>query len=341
MGTAGDMPSGRERFLVTGAAGCIGSWVIRLLLDAGSDVVASDLREDLRRFRLISLDSPDEPVRFIELDVTRTEDVAAVLCDEDITHVVHLAGLQLPFCAANPPLGAMVNVVGTANVFEGVRKAGRRIGLSYASSAAVFGNSANYPGGLVGDTSVPLPESFYGVYKVANESTARIYSATHGLGSVGLRPFVIYGPGRDQGRTSDPTVAMLAAAAGVPFRINIGGNALLTHAADCAQAFIAAARAAAGSGDAICLNVPGRRIGIAALVGLIEEVLPAARGLISWETTSGRTPALLAEPALSAAVGDVPNRPVADGVADTIAHFQRALAVGLVQPPAEPVGSGA
>jgi nucleoside-diphosphate-sugar epimerase len=227
----------------------------------------------------------------------------------------------------------MVNVVGTANIFEAARQAGRPVGLAYASSAAVFGNSSFYPGGLVGDTSPALPETFYGVYKVAGEQTARIYSASHGIGSVGLRPFVVYGPGRDQGRTSDPTVAMLAAAARVPYRIKFGGNVLLTHAADCAAAFIASARAAAGSGDAVCLNVPGRRMGIAALVALIEDTAPEARGLIEWDPAPGRTPALLAAPALPAAVGDVPNRPVAQGVADTIAHFRRALAAGLVTPP--------
>jgi nucleoside-diphosphate-sugar epimerase len=328
------MPSNGQRFLVTGAGGCIGAWVVRLLLNARVDVVATDLSEDTRRFQLVSLGSGDSStVRFARLDVTKTQDVVSCVRDEGITHVVHLAGLQVPFCAADPPLGAMVNVVGTTNMFEAVRRAGRGVGLAYASSAAVFGNSSFYPGGLVGDTSPPLPESFYGVYKVANEQTARIYSASHGVGSIGLRPFVVYGPGRDQGRTSDPTVAMLAAAALVPFRIKFGGNVLLTHAADCAAAFIASARAAAGSGDAVCLNVPGRRMGIGALVDLIEAAQPEAKGLIEWEPAPGRTPALLAEPALPAAVGDIPNRPVAEGVANTIAHFRSALAAGLVTPP--------
>jgi nucleoside-diphosphate-sugar epimerase len=323
-----------ERFLVTGAAGCIGAWTTRLLLDAGVDVVASDLQQDLRRLRLISPPGADNEPVFRELDVTRTEDVATVVREEGITHIVHLAGLQVPFCAANPPLGAMVNVAGTTNVFEAVRHAGRGVGLAYASSAAVFGNSSFYPGGAVSDTSPPLPETFYGVYKVANEQTARIYSSSHGIGSIGLRPFVVYGPGRDQGRTSDITVAMVAAAAGVPFRIGFGGNSLLTYASDCAAAFIGAARAAAGSGDAVCLNVPGRRMGIPALVDLVETVLPSARGLITWADTTSRTPALLAQSALADAIGDVANRPIADGVADTIAHFRRALAEGLLQPPA-------
>jgi nucleoside-diphosphate-sugar epimerase len=322
------MPMSPERFLVTGAAGCIGAWAVRLLLDEGVPVVATDLSEDLRRFDLISAGRTDDKLEFAQLDVTRTGDVKALVADRGITHIVHLAGLQLPFCAADPPLGAMVNVVGTVNIFEAIRAAGGTAGLAYASSAAVFGGSAGHQGGLVGDTSALLPSSFYGVYKAANEGTAKIYSSEHGIGSIGLRPFVVYGLGRDQGVTSDPTKAMLAAAAGVPFKIKFGGSVLLTYAPDCAQAFIASARAAAGSGDAVSLNVPGHRIGISALVDLIEEIVPAARGLVSWEPMPFAVPSLLAGSALREAIGDVPNVPLADGVRETIAGFTEALAAG-------------
>ena len=230
-----------ERFLVTGAGGCIGAWTVRRLLDAGVEVVASDLSEDLRRFRLVSHPRPEDKLDFVALDVTATKAVVDLVAEREITHIIHLAGLQVPFCAADPPLGAMVNVVGTVNMFEAARHAGRPTGLVYASSAAVYGSSSYFSSGMVSDTSPLLPESHYGVYKVANEGTARIYSVDHGLGSVGLRPFIVYGPGRDQGMTSGPTVAMLAAAAGVPYHVKFGGSALLTYAPDCAAAFIAAA----------------------------------------------------------------------------------------------------
>lgn len=336
------MPTATERFLVTGAAGCIGAWALRLLLDEGVPVVATDLSPDLRRFRLISQGqtSPgqiwpgraDDGLEFAELDVTSGRDVTALVADRGITHVIHLAGLQLPFCAADPSLGARVNVVGTVNVFEAIRAAGGQIGLALASSAAVFGRPAGHPGGVVADNSALLPESFYGVYKAANEGTAKVYAADHGIGSISLRPFIVYGPGRDQGMTSDPTKAMLAAAAGVPFRIKFSGSMLLTYAPDCARAFIASARAAAGSGEAVSLNVPGHRIGIPALVDLIEDVLPGARDLITWDRNLLPVPSLLAGAALPGAVGDVPNIPLADGVRQTIKIFQDALAAGLVSP---------
>jgi nucleoside-diphosphate-sugar epimerase len=322
-----------EKFLITGAAGCIGSWAVRLLVDEGVPVVATDLSADTRRFRLISQRRPDDQAEFTRLDVTDGKAVAALVADRGITHVVHLAGLQLPFCAADPALGAMVNVVGTVNVFEAVRAAGSQVGLAYASSAAVFGDEGGHPAGFVGDNAELLPDSFYGIYKAANEGTAKVYSRDHGIGSIGLRPFVVYGLGRDQGMTSDPTKAMLAAAAGVPFRIKFGGSVLLTYAPDCARAFIASARKAAGSGEATCFNVPGDRIRIPALVDLIDEVLPGSRQFITCDSKPLRVPSLLGGPALRNAVGDIPASYLADGIRETITGFQTGLAAGLVSPP--------
>jgi len=326
------MTNEQETFLVTGAAGCIGAWAIRLLLDEGVSVVATDLSDDLKRLELISQGRDNSKLEFATLDVTQTEDVATIIAERGITHVVHLAGLQMPFCAANPPLGAMVNVVGTVNIFEGIRRSGRRIGLAYASSAAVFGASGYYNSGVVGDASPPFADSFYGVYKVANEGTARIYSMSHGIGSVGLRPFIIYGPGRDQGKTSDPTKAVLAALRGESFEINFGGNLLLTYAPDCADGFIRSARAAAGSGDAICLNVPGRRVGVAEFVSLLEELIPEAAGKITHIASPLAVAALLSDSALGAVIGDVANRPLREGLEETIAIFRGALASGVLAP---------
>jgi nucleoside-diphosphate-sugar epimerase len=109
-------------FLVTGALGCIGAWVVRNLIRAGERVVAFDLGEDLRRLRLIM--TPEELSRalFVRGDITDFAQVQRAMDAHDITHVIHLAGLQVPFCRANPVLGAQVNVVGTVNIFEAARR---------------------------------------------------------------------------------------------------------------------------------------------------------------------------------------------------------------------------
>ena len=120
------------------------------------------------------------------------------------THIVHLAGLQVPFVAADPVMGALVNVVGTVRVLEAARHAGGAVrGLSYASSAAVYD--------LAGELR---PRSLYGVYKRCNEETARHYAESLGVPSVGLRPWTVFGVGRDQGVTSAPTSAIQAVVRG-------------------------------------------------------------------------------------------------------------------------------
>jgi nucleoside-diphosphate-sugar epimerase len=97
-----------ERYVVTGAGGCIGAWVIRRLLDEGEEVIALDLG-GASRHRLRQLDA--DGVQHRDCDVTDRAQVVAGLAGA--TRVIHLAGLQIPFCRANPSLGAAVNVVGT------------------------------------------------------------------------------------------------------------------------------------------------------------------------------------------------------------------------------------
>jgi len=211
---------GGERFLVTGAMGFLGAWTVRALLDEGTSVVAFDVSTDRRRLRLLASDEELHAVHFVEGDIADTAAVIELVRDNEITHVVHLAALQVPFCKVDPVRGAQVNVVGTVNIFESALAAGDQVrGLVYASSVAVFGPPELYPGGRAMDDSPPVPGTLYGVYKQANEGTARIYAQDHGVPSVGLRPGTVYGVGRDQGLTSAPTFAMLAAAAGCGYHI--------------------------------------------------------------------------------------------------------------------------
>src|SRR3569833_1725189 len=201
-----------ERFLVTGARGCIGAWVLRALVDEGREPVFYDLGACVLRLVFVFGDKRDRPVG-IQGDITSLEQLEQALDEHAITNVIHLAALQVPFCRENPPLGAAVNVVGTTNVFEAVKRRRDRIGrVIYASSAAVYGPSVD--GGIAPEDANDRPSTHYGVFKMANEGTARIYWQDDGVPSSGLRPYVVYGPGRDQGVTSYPTAAMLAAARG-------------------------------------------------------------------------------------------------------------------------------
>ena len=314
-------------FLVTGSSGCIGAWTVALLLRTGSPVVAGDITDDRHRLRYLLSEDQIENVRFEMCDITDLASVAGVLSRGGITNIVHLAGLQVPFCRADPVLGAQVNVVGTATVLEAARRTeGKVMGISYASSLAVYGPPELYPQARVDDGSPLAPATLYGIYKQADEGIARRYAADYGVGSVGLRPTIVYGPGRDQGLTSDPTKAMLAVTAGKPGRIGFGGRSILHHAEDVANAFVTAAQVESGDGRA--LNVPGSEVSMDEVAQAIRDVVPEA------ELTIDSTPLPFPEGVDSSSFDGVVNgifRPLQQGVADTMHHFRRLLSAGLIK----------
>lgn len=215
---------------------------MRTLIDEKIELVATDLVLDTARPSLLLSPEELEDTTLVSLDVTDRKAVYDTVVQYEITHVIHLAALQVPFCKADPSRGALVNVAGTVNVLEAVRAAGEQVrGLAYASSIAVLGPEELYTA-PVGDAAMRQPTTLYGVYKVANEETARIYNADWNVASVGLRPYIVFGVGRDQGLTSDVAKSILAAVAGRPFQIQFDGKVALQYARDVAKIFIDAAR---------------------------------------------------------------------------------------------------
>lgn len=316
----------KEHFLVTGGLGCIGAWVVRNLVREGISVTVFDIGKDPHRLRLILEPEELQKVNFLNGDIRELEAVQHALQESQATHLVHLAALQVPFCQANPPLGAQVNVVGTVNVFEAVRQAGISQ-VVYASSVAVYGRSEEYPG-KVNHTSPLNPHTFYGVYKQANEGTARLYWQQQGLCSVGLRPYALYGPGRDQGLTSSPTLAMLAAAAGRPYHIPFGGRYQMQYNDDVARIFIRAARTPfQGAG---IFNLGGAAVSTPDVIAAIETAAPEAKGKITFDPTPLPIPEALDDTPLRKWLGELPETPLAEGIAATIQFFRRALQEGRI-----------
>jgi len=310
-----------ETFLITGSMGCIGAWVLRNLVSEGVNVVATDLSTKPVRPSLLLSVSELEQVRFVQMDVIDLEMVNNIVADHDVTHIVHLAGLQVPFCRANPSLGSQVNVVGTVNIFEAARH-NEVQGLSYASSLAVLGPAENYPERPVKDDVPLLPATLYGVYKVANEGTARIYWQDWQVGSVGLRPYIVYGVGRDQGMTSDIAKAILAVAAGRPFHIRFDGPVALQHANDVARMFIGTARAEY-QGAAAC-NLRNDVIEVADFVAKLQSMYPQAQ--ITFEQNAPLPfPADLDDSGLRRILGEVPHTPLETAIEQGVAHFKKLL----------------
>ena len=320
-----------ERFLVTGALGCIGAWTVRNLVREAVPVTVFDLATEPRRLQLLLSDEELAQVNFVAGDIADLPAFERAL-DDGITRVIHLAGLQVPFCAADPPLGARVNVVGTANVFEAVKRRKDRMGkVVYASSVAVFGAPEDYaPGQVMRDDSALIPHTHYGVYKRANEGTAHVYWLDEGVSSIGFRPYVVYGVGRDQGLTSTPTTAMLAAAANLPYRISYGGRTVFQYADDTARAFIRAARADyAGAG---AFNLGGFAPDMREVKDAIDRAAPEAADKIAFEDIQLPFPQEVDGRGLEAAIGTLSHTPLAQGVAETVALFRALIDAGKIDP---------
>lgn len=319
-----------ERFLVTGAGGCIGAWTVANLIEQGADVVAFDVADDDHRLRLVLSDGQLDALERRQGDIRDFDSFAGIVAADRITHIVHLAALQVPFCIADPILGSQVNVTGTVNVLEAARRSeGLVRGVTYASSIAVFGPTDMYPGGKAEDDSPAAPATLYGAYKQANEWTAKVYAADWGIGSVGLRPSIIYGPGRDQGLTSDPTKSMLAAAVGEGSHIGFGGSMTLQHASDAADYFIAAARLE--TDDALVHNISGPVATVEEIIGHIVAAAPEAEGRITFDEPPLPIVGDIRGGPLDDVLGDAAShKPLAEGIAETVQRFRELRAEGLV-----------
>jgi nucleoside-diphosphate-sugar epimerase len=256
--------------------------------------------------------------RLVTGDITQSESLQPVIEQFAVTHIIHLAGLQVPTCRADARLGAMVNVLGTINVMEAARNtAGKISKVVYASSAAVYGiTDEDRP---LNERDLPEPTTHYGAFKRCNENNARVYYLDYGLSSIGLRPLTIYGVGRDVGITSDPTKAMKAAVVGRPYRIRFGGRTDYQYVADTADTFIRAATS--DLTGAHVFNLHGETVSITDVISEIERVRPEARGTITHEDAPLPIPPEMDDTAIRAALGEIAATPLAEGVRRTMERF--------------------
>lgn len=299
--------------LVTGAGGCIGSWVLALLHQAGVATVAFDLSAEKRRPGLLLDDRALDQIPWVVGDIADTDAVRRVVDDHGVRSIIHLAALQVPFCAADPVAGARVNVVGTVNLFEAARHASVRR-LAYASSIAALS--------FIGDP--PWLKTLYGAYKLGNETVAAVYAEQMGVPSVGIRPGVVYGVGRDQGMTSKTTVALLAAAAGRRFTIPFTGAVSALHAGEAAAAFLRSV--AAERTGAPVFNLNGRATSVEQWLGIIRDLAPEAD--IGAEGAALPFPADLSDEPLRRHIGTYPQAPLEAGMRGTFEAFRALLGSG-------------
>jgi nucleoside-diphosphate-sugar epimerase len=314
------------RWLITGGYGCIGSWIVKNLIERGETVFIFDVREEPKRLNQILDEGWRGRVEHISGDVSDLHAVRSALERERIEKVIHLAGLQVPLCRANPMHGALVNVIGTLAVFEAVLALRRQIDrVVYASSSAVFGPPEDYfdDSGYqpLADDAVLRPTTHYGVFKWANENNARIYWQDQQLPSVGLRPWTVYGVGRDFGMTSEPTKAIKSVALGRPYAISYGGMQDLQYVDDVAKTFIRVAEAPfEGCG---VFNLRGAVVDLATFHRTLAAIEPRAAELVTFGHRQLPIAFDLSDDGLREAFGPMPSTPLADGLARTLEQFRR------------------
>ena len=315
------------RVLITGGYGFIGAWIARNLLDRDAGVFVYDLKEDPRRLRLILPEDQARRVQFLPGDVTDLAGLTAALRDHQITHVIHLAGLQVPTCRVDPILGAKVNVLGTLAVFEAVRTLAPQVQrIVYASSAAVFGGPERYPPGSQPDDAPLVPGTHYGVFKCCNEGNARIYHQDHGISSVGLRPWTVYGVGRDLGMTSEPTKAIKACLLGRPYSITFGGWTDFQYVDDVAKAFVLAlTRPYTGAKS---YNLRGTVVTLQDFHRELCAVLPEAKDLVTVGTSQIGIAYDLSDDGITRDLGPMPKTSLADGIGETVTIFRKLQSEG-------------
>lgn len=289
----------RQRILITGGAGFLGRWLARRLQSRGLQVRLMDLPG-------ASTPADDGSLPWHAGDVRHAADVRAAL--QDCDGVAHLAGMLTPGCSADPVRGAEVNLIGTLQVFEAARAQGLDR-VVYASTAGVYGP----------DGGAPRPVTHYGAFKLATEGAARASWREHGLASVGLRPFVVYGPERLHGASAGPSLACRAAARGEACTIGYTGAAGLVYVDDVARAFEHALLDAPPTGAQV-FNLVGAVHTVDEVIAEIRRQVPDAQ--ITAEGAPLGIAADLHEEGLDAWFPHRPRTRLADGVAATLAHYR-------------------
>jgi UDP-glucose 4-epimerase len=181
----------KQRVLITGGAGFIGSHLAHQFLHAGADVSVLDNLSSGRR------DAVPAGVHLWTLDVCSAA-AAHLVRTARFDVICHLAAqVDVVTSVANPWQDCTVNVGGTLNLLEAVRESGAPTRFIFASSGgAVYGDGASIP---TAETARKQPSSPYGISKLTAENYLAYYAMVHGVDTVTMRYANVYGPGQGNG----------------------------------------------------------------------------------------------------------------------------------------------
>lgn len=339
------------KILITGGTGCIGAVTVRKLItefgssieqilivsrSGSTDQLEIWFGEELGKF------IESGKLRFVNLDLGETKALHDTLDEFAPSHLIHLGALQSPACAADPHKGLSINLAGTLSLFEIVAALDRPLErFVFASSGAVYGKRAMYPTATVPE-NVPLaPPNLYGVWKAAGEHLAALFHEQTGVPTVSLRLNTTYGPGRDQGMTSAPTMVMKRLAIGahrgevLPSSMPYQGRENYHYVEDVGHHFAGVCMMPFSGYKA--LNIKGKTIEVAEFLDAIcnvAEKLGIAEYLdtdIAEDAAQNLFICDLEDSAIETHFPGLPRTSITDGIRESLRRFQQLAKVGKIQ----------
>lgn len=269
--------SGRRRWLVTGAAGFIGSNLVEALLQAGQEVVGLDNfstghKRNLDEVRGLAVGGAADRFQLIEGDIRDRQTCAAAVRNVDF--ILHQAALgSVPRSISDPLTSHDVNVTGMLNMLDAARLAGVQRFI-YAASSSTYGDSAELP---KREDRIGAPLSPYAATKLANEIYAGAYEKSYGYRATGLRYFNVFGPRQDPNGAYAAVIPKWTAAMIQQDEITINGDGQTSrdfcYVANAVQANLRAALAPESAQGSVYNVAVGQRTSLLELFDLIRSGL--------------------------------------------------------------------
>ncbi|QEG23242.1 NAD-dependent epimerase/dehydratase family protein [Mariniblastus fucicola] len=336
-----------SKIFITGGTGCIGASAIHnLLTHYGSEIesiIIVSRTGDPKLMKIWLGDSIDELVesgklQFVAVDIGDSDALEKALQEHQPTHIMHLGALQSPDCDSTPAKGVEINVLGTLNLFAAVEKLETKVErFVFASSAAVYGKRSMYAGDIIPESETLAPPNYYGVWKVAGEHLAALFHERSGIPTVSLRLNTTYGPGRDRGKTSAPTVALKSIALGshdgksIAFRMPYQGRENYHYVEDVGAHFAGVCMLPFEGCEAF--NIKGKTIPVTEFLEIASSVATElGMNEIDLGVEEDASPNLficdLDDQKVDAAFPGLPKTPIEVGVRKSLETFQKHAAAG-------------
>lgn len=322
------MVNGNPAVLITGGTGFIGAYVARDLVRSGRHVVTLDPLPGNVIDKVLSPEERQE-VRVLAGDVANFRNVAEAIHMNNVDRIIHLASLLHPASDTDPMSAIRVNVEGQATVLEAARMFGLKK-VVWASSVVVFGPRSAHREPVIPNDATHHPTSIYGATKSFDEFLTNHYIRQWQIDAIGLRPTLVYGPGRVRGASSFVNELIIGPALGKPASVPCGDDIVdWQYVEDLASLFVK------------CVDVPktttsvfNTRFDIRSIreAGeFVRKVIPSAEITyqpgdfgIAWEADD--TP-------LQREIGFVPRFSMERGILEVIAHARKEAGLPPVEAP--------